>query len=673
MRRGGTILLVEDEADIASLVRAYLEDDGFQVIWATRGTDGLQAFEENDIRLAILDLQLPDTDGFDVCRALRSCSRVPVVMLTARDEEVDRVMGLELGADDYVTKPFSPRELVARVHAVLRRAEPEVEEDVLLAGDIVLDRRSRTAIVDGVDVELTTREFELAWHLAERPGVVVSRERILERVWGLSFPGGTRTVDVHVGQLRRKLAGRISSGRSGAPATSWCRDEPAVAAVPRDRLDRGRVARRHRHRRSAPHASLARGLRRARARAAGGADRSRAARRAEQSADTALGRFLATDQQRLAILTPAQAALLLPEAGAERIRSGLPASGSVDVRGERFLYAARSTGTEAIVLLRPADRQAADWWPFVVGLALAAAVGAALAAVVALLLARAVARPIARVSAASGELAAGSSPAPLPVEGPREVARLAGSFNDLSAELQRSQDAERAFLLSVSHELKTPLTSIRGHAEGVRDGVLEPSASGAVIEREARRLERLVGDLLDLARLRRRSFSVAAEPLDLGELAEAAHERHEPAARSLGLRLEVLAEPDALAAGDPDRVLQALSNLVENALRTTPSGGSVQILAGPGRLEVVDDGRGISEADLPQAFERFYLYDRSSDGPRVGTGLGLAIVRELVEAMGGRVDVRSEVGVGSRFSIALPVPNPGPAAARRYLGSASSL
>jgi two-component system sensor histidine kinase BaeS len=393
----------------------------------------------------------------------------------------------------------------------------------------------------------------------------------------------------------------------------------------------------------------------------------------EQSADTALGRFLATDQQRLAILTPAQAALLLPAAGAERIRSGLPASGSVDVRGERFLYAARSTGAEAIVLLRPADRQAADWWPFVVGLGLAAAVGAALAAVVALLLARAVARPIASVSAASGELAAGSSPAPLPVEGPREVARLAESFNDLSAELQRSQDAERAFLLSVSHELKTPLTSIRGHAEGVRDGVLEPSASGAVIEREARRLERLVGDLLDLARLRRRSFSVAAEQLDLGELADAAYERHEPAARSLGLRLEVLAEPDALAVGDPDRVLQALSNLVENALRTTPSGGSVQILSGPGRLEVVDDGPGISAADLPQAFERFYLYDRSSDGPRVGTGLGLAIVRELVEAMGGRVDARSEVGVGSRFSIALPVPKPRAAGARRYLGSGSSL
>jgi DNA-binding response OmpR family regulator len=203
--KGGTILLVEDEADIASLVRTYLERDGFRVVWATRGTEGLQALEQHDVRLAILDLQLPDTDGFDVCRAIRSSSRLPVVMLTARDEEVDRVTGLELGADDYVTKPFSPRELVARVHAVLRRTEPESDHDTLAAGDVLLDRRSRTAVVAGRDVELTSREFDLVWHLAERPGVVVSRERILERVWGLSFPGGTRTVDVHVGQLRRKL------------------------------------------------------------------------------------------------------------------------------------------------------------------------------------------------------------------------------------------------------------------------------------------------------------------------------------------------------------------------------------------------------------------------------------------------------------------------------------
>lgn len=202
---GGTILLVEDEEGIADLVRAYLERDGFRVVWATRGVEGLLALEREEVRLAILDLQLPDADGFDLCRAIRETSRLPIVILTARDEEVDRITGLELGADDYVAKPFSPRELVARVRAVLRRSEPEDDADRLAVGDVVVDRRGRTVEVGGRAVELTAKEFDLLAHLLASPGVVLSRERLLDRVWGMSFPGGTRTVDVHVGQLRRKL------------------------------------------------------------------------------------------------------------------------------------------------------------------------------------------------------------------------------------------------------------------------------------------------------------------------------------------------------------------------------------------------------------------------------------------------------------------------------------
>jgi DNA-binding response OmpR family regulator len=203
--RSGTILLIEDEEDIATLVRTYLEKDGFRVIWAARGVEGLLALEQNDIRLAILDLQLPDADGLDLCRAIRDRSRLPIVIVTARDEEIDRIVGLELGADDYVTKPFSPRELVARVRAVLRRTDPDAGDEVVIADDIVLEHRGRTVSVDGSPVELTGMEFDLLAFLLAHPGIVMSREHLLERVWGLSFPGGTRTVDVHVGQLRKKL------------------------------------------------------------------------------------------------------------------------------------------------------------------------------------------------------------------------------------------------------------------------------------------------------------------------------------------------------------------------------------------------------------------------------------------------------------------------------------
>ncbi len=378
--------------------------------------------------------------------------------------------------------------------------------------------------------------------------------------------------------------------------------------------------------------------------------------------ESELGRFLATDEQRLAILRPDQARLLLPEGAL--LREAEATSGSVDVRSTTFLYAARLDGDEAVVLLRPASSQAADWGPFVIGLLLAGLVAAALAALVALGLARAVARPIARVSEGSRALAAGEHPAPLPVGGPREVATLATSFNELSGELARAQDAERSFLLTISHELKTPLTAIRGHAEALEDGVLDTTAAGTVIEREARRLERLVGDLLDLARLRRRTFSVRAETVELGEIARAAFGRHEHAARGFGVGLEVLTEPEAAAVGDHDRLLQCVSNLVENALRSTPRGGSVRILTGVGRIEVVDDGPGLEPGDLERAFERFYLYERQGAERRLGTGLGLAIVEELAEAMGGTVAVRSEPGVGSTFTLTLPVPvgtpNPAP-------------
>ena len=263
--------------------------------------------------------------------------------------------------------------------------------------------------------------------------------------------------------------------------------------------------------------------------------------------DSEIGRFLATEEERLAILTPEQAELLLPAAATTRLRSSGRASGTVSVRGEPFLYAARLGGGDAIVLLRSARNQSADWTPFLVGLALAAVLGLVLAAGVAFLLARAVARPVTRVAEASKRLADGESPAPLPVEGSTELRQLSTSFNELSEELRHAQDAERAFLLSISHELKTPLTAIRGHAEGLSDGVVAPERAGEVIERETHRLERLIRDLLDLARLRRRSFGVALGPVDLGAIADDAVARHAPQAQLYGVDLEIRIELKVVA------------------------------------------------------------------------------------------------------------------------------
>jgi DNA-binding response OmpR family regulator len=198
-------LLVEDEHSIGSMTRGYLERSGWRVVWVRSGEEALAELGRHQVRIVILDIRLPGIDGFDVARMVRTRSDVPILMLTARDEEPDRVAGLELGADDYLTKPFSPRELVARMKAVLRRTDGRGAEDVLTLDDVVLNRNAREVVVDGQAVELTTKEFDLLATLLENPGIVVSRDQLLDRVWGMTYPGGTRTVDVHVAQLRRKL------------------------------------------------------------------------------------------------------------------------------------------------------------------------------------------------------------------------------------------------------------------------------------------------------------------------------------------------------------------------------------------------------------------------------------------------------------------------------------
>ena len=201
----GTVLLIEDEESIASLVRAYLERDGYKVVWARSGGDGLAELPRHAVRMVVLDIGLPDIDGFEVCRQIRGRSSVPILMLTARDDEIDRVAGLEVGADDYVGKPFSPRELVARIKAILRRTDGEGPHERLVLGDIELNAAAREVHVAGRSVDLRAKEFDLLAFLMENRGVVVSRDTLLDRVWGMEYAGGSRTVDVHVAQLRSKL------------------------------------------------------------------------------------------------------------------------------------------------------------------------------------------------------------------------------------------------------------------------------------------------------------------------------------------------------------------------------------------------------------------------------------------------------------------------------------
>lgn len=210
-----TILIVEDDADVVRVARAYLERDGFEVAVESDGESGLRRALADTPALVVLDWMLPRMSGLEVLRELRRTRPTPVILLTARTDELDRVIGLEVGADDYVVKPFSPRELVARVRAVLRRSEGAVVEradEVVEHGDLRLDVARRQAAVAGRELTLTTLEFDLLLAFARAPGRVFAREALIERVWGPSFDGVDRVVDVHVSNLRQKLAAAGAEG-----------------------------------------------------------------------------------------------------------------------------------------------------------------------------------------------------------------------------------------------------------------------------------------------------------------------------------------------------------------------------------------------------------------------------------------------------------------------------
>lgn len=217
---GCKILIVDDEEAIRELVSMYLQREGFTATTAADGEEALIKVRETNPDLIVLDIMLPKIDGWSVCRQIRQTRTTPIIMLTAKDAEYDRILGLELGADDYIVKPFSPRELVARVKAVLRRTRTGAEPgEILSYADLTINRAAMTVEQNGQPVSLTPKEFELLWFLASHPGRVFSREQLLARVWNYDFTGDPRTVDTHIKRLREKLR----SSETGYIKTVWGR------------------------------------------------------------------------------------------------------------------------------------------------------------------------------------------------------------------------------------------------------------------------------------------------------------------------------------------------------------------------------------------------------------------------------------------------------------------
>jgi two-component system sensor histidine kinase BaeS len=349
---------------------------------------------------------------------------------------------------------------------------------------------------------------------------------------------------------------------------------------------------------------------------------------------------------------------MFPEA---TLRAGTVISGT---RGSLVFAAAPAvlpTGRLiVIVLFRKAESGVrAAWGTFL----LAAAITLLLGIAAAVMLGRRLSRPIREASAATRRIARGELSTRLPTPGDHqhdELSDLARSVNVMAGELDRAQVLEQQFLLSVSHDLRTPLTSIRGYSEAIRDEAADPKYSAEIIGRESRRLERLVADLLDLAKLRAHGFSLHVEPIDLAALAVVAVQGFEPDAAERRLTLRVHGEAPVIVHGDHDRLAQVAANLIENALRHARTTVTVTVAgtASVASLVVDDDGAGIAPADLPHVFERLYVARSQPSRQESSSGLGLAIVKELVEAMHGTVAAAPAPGGGARFTVTLPLAPP---------------
>jgi two-component system OmpR family sensor kinase len=586
------VLLVEDDDPVAESLCRGLKRYGFTVDRVRTGREALAAADHD---LVLLDLGLPDTDGLDVCRELRSRGPVPIIVISARSDEVDRVVGLELGADDYVSKPFGVREVVARIRAVLRRTGTATADGPPEpAGRLAIDRRTRRVLLDGAELTLAPKEFDLlaiaaftipvaftlTGQLRADTEIAVRREaqtaaRLLAAGDAPSRQALARLVDAYERETSGRLEVELAGGRQAGPLP-----------LPVD------------------------------------------------GDDEAFTRALSGTETRHWGDAPAL--------GAAGLVLAVPAR---DGQG-RVVGAVRASYPSA-----PVDQRIRQIWLFRAGLAVA------VAALLGLLLARRLTRPLRQLTTMAGRLHDGDLTARAPESGPQEVRTLAQTLNNATHTIEVLLRSQRVFVADASHQLRTPLTALRLALDNVADGADDPESVREDAERataEVVRMTRLVNGLLALARADAETTGaepVTVEPVIAGRLAvwrAAAGDRDVTLSRAA-------AAPGVAALTTPGHLEQILDNLLANALDFSPAGAAVTVelhaTAGTVTIAVTDAGPGMSAAERERAFDRFWRGPGRRERP--GSGLGLAIVKQLVTDDGGTVRLDDAPGGGLAVRVML--------------------
>ena len=632
------ILIVDDEKPISDIIKFNMTKEGYEVVTAFNGREALEQFEAEQPDIIILDLMLPEIDGLEVAKTIRKTSSVPIIMLSAKDSEFDKVIGLELGADDYVTKPFSNRELQARVKALLRRTdivsvdnqEPETKLQSLQIGDLEILPDAYVAKKYGEELDLTHREFELLHHLASHLGQVITREHLLETVWGYDYFGDVRTVDVTIRRLREKIEDTPSRPEYILILIGFImlvtflllesrRDNIRLRQLNQKVKDliAGDYSQVLDMQGSSEITNITNNLN----------DLSEVIRLTQENLEQESKRLhsilsymtdgvLATNRRGQIIMINDMAKRQLGVERDDALNQNI-----LELLKIEEEYELRDLITQSPELMIYSQNVNGEYISLRVRFAL--------------------------IRRESGF-----------------ISGLVAVLHD-TTEQEKEERERRLFVSNVSHELRTPLTSVKSYLEALDEGALtEPVAPDfiKVSLDETNRMMRMVTDLLHLSRIDNATSHLDVELINFTAFITFILNRFDKMkSQDEEKKYELVRDYPINSVWieiDTDKMTQVIDNILNNAIKYSPDGGKITVSMKTTDdqmiLSISDQGLGIPKEDLPKIFDRFYRVDKARSRAQGGTGLGLAIAKEIVKQHNGFIWAKSEYGKGSTFTIVLP-------------------
>lgn len=697
------ILIADDNNQIIEVLKQYALKENYTVFTADNGSKTLEEFHKRDYDVILLDVMMPEIDGFEVCRRIRQTSMVPIIMITARGEDYDKIMGLDIGADDYVIKPFSPSEVMARVRAILRRVESIgiSNKEVVQKGSLRINLDKFQVFIHDETVSLTKKEVEILWLLASNAGIVFSRTQILDSVWGFEYFGDSRTIDTHIKRLRSKVDTyehsdwKILTVRGIGYKFEVIHEITKklffyfsiISAVLAATVFVGfygifrYYSYQHHERELQLRAELIKEKLEDYISDCTANQELSAYLKVLDDISLADAYFISRDGQEFTCSCTCNTTVKIekkPTQEVETFAEKIFKCGEYtqikkkDKRNNTVIYVGipvKEQGeTTAVVVMRDTfDMDQGSFLIAIIVLLLCLLFALLLSLFLSGIMARHFMVPIQKIAMATAELANGNYQIKTDVYDKNEIGELAKKTDILAQKLdaankerERMKQMQRDYIANISHELRTPVTVIRSSIEALNDGMIPEDKVKEYQKQmlvETISLQRLINDMLDLSRLENEDFPIEMEALDLGFVLEDAVRSIRMIARQKDINVNYRSvEEEWPFKGDYGRLRQMFLTVLENAVKYSDEGKEIWIettkKVDAYYISIKDEGCGISKESLPFIFNKFY---RSSRGQTEGTGLGMAIAKSIADRHDISIRIHSVEGEGSKVTFIVPV------------------